>query len=354
MKRKVLCVFSLILFLLIFCTFLSMKIEVEMLTQVEVKTIKDSQIYFGDIELPISVLFKDEYQSHLYEVVEGTGWESGMRIQEIASQQYQVSEETQLVTLSPGQDYSFVLTASRKPSYGELVEIVEDTQTAPDTYLVYYPTGVSEYESIPEAYKLLAQSENALLLAVEKGTFPYFEHRAKNKLREIATSDMRVFSLTAVERLLENLPMLAVLLLMLLVPVILWGYSCFQSRNYSENRVILLINTGIAVVLLCCMPSVLTAIDLPASMLPGDNILEFDHYSREFSIVFGALKILGESVKGTLTMAGAIWKNSLGIFFAGLFCAILVIFIETAITNRRKQHRLRIKRKVKYVGKYVK
>lgn len=74
------CAFSLILFLLIFCAFLSMKIEAEMQTQVEVKSIIASKSYFSNIELPISVLFKDESHTHLYEVVQGTGWEGGMRI----------------------------------------------------------------------------------------------------------------------------------------------------------------------------------------------------------------------------------------------------------------------------------
>ena len=40
MKRSVLCIFSLVLYLLLACTMLSAKIEEEMMPQVEAKTLK--------------------------------------------------------------------------------------------------------------------------------------------------------------------------------------------------------------------------------------------------------------------------------------------------------------------------
>lgn len=347
MKRKVLCVFSLILFLLIFCTFLSMKIEVEMLTQVELKTINGSKIYFGNIELPISVLFKDEYQSHLYEVVEGTGWESGMRIQEIASQQYQVSEESQLVTLSPGQDYSFVLTASRQPSYGELVEIVEDTQTAPDTYLVYYPTGVPEYEGIPESYELLSQSENALLLEVEKGTFPYFEHRAKNELREIATPDMRVFSLTAVEDFLSQLPLLTAVALLLILPVMLWAASCVFS-GWEKGKGVVWLNIALIVLALCVLPQLLEQINLPASLLPSENILDVSYYRTTFGVIFDIFEEL--EMVSSMKMKEAAISQVVGIWRISGGVTGVLIFAETIFLYMKSRKHMK---KKKYVGKYL-
>lgn len=345
MKRKVLCVFSLILFLLIFCTFLSMKIEVEMLTQVEVKTIKASKIYFGNIELPISVLFKDEYQSHLYEVVEGTGWESGMRIQEIASQQYQVSEESQLVTLSPGQDYSFVLTASRQPSYGELVEIVEDTQTAPDTYLVYYPTGVPEYEAIPEGYELLSQGKNTLLLAVENGTFPFFEHRAKSELTEIATADMHVFSLSAVEDFLSQLPLLTAVALLLILPVMLWAASCVFS-GWEKGKGVVCLNIALIVLALCLLPQVLMQIDLPTSLLPTQNILDISFYKPTFSLIFDIFLEL--EMASTLGYKENVFNRAASIGTISAIGTGMLITAETFVIRLRSR-----KPKQKYIGKYL-
>lgn len=347
MKRKVLCVFSLILFLLIFCTFLSMKIEVEMLTQVEVKTINGSKIYFGNIELPISVLFKDEYQSHLYEVVEGTGWESGMRIQEIASQQYQVSEETQLVTLSPGQDYSFVLTASRQPSYGELVEIIEEPETAPDTYLVYYQSGVPEYEVLPEQTVLLAQSENALLLSVEEAVFPFFEHRAKNMLNTINAPDMRVFSLTEVEDFLTQLPLLTLLAILLIVPVMLWAAACIFS-GWDHSRIIVLLNTILIILTLCLLPQLLEQINLPASLLPSDNILDVSYYRTTFGVIFDIFEEL--EMVSSMKMKEAAISQVVGIWRISGGVTGVLIFAET-IFLYMKSHKYM--KKKKYVGKYL-
>lgn len=272
MKRKVLCVFSLILFLLIFCTFLSQKIEVEMLTQVELKTINGSKIYMGDINLPIDALFRDEFQSHLYEVVEGTGWESGTRIQELDNKIYTVDEENQKVTLSPGQDYRFVLTASRQPSYGELVEIIEEPEIGSDTYLVYYPSSVPEYETLPDKTVLLAQSENAILLDVETSEFPFFEHRAKNMLNTINAPDMRVFSLTEVEDFLTQLPLLTLLAILLIVPVMLWAAACIFS-GWDHSRSIVLLNTILIILTLCLLPQLLEQINLSASLLDRKSVV---------------------------------------------------------------------------------
>lgn len=350
MKRKVLCVFSLILFLLIFCTFLSMKIEVEMLTQVEVKTIKASKTYFGNIELPISVLFKDEYQTHLYEVVEGTGWESGMRIQEIASQQYLVSEENQLVTMSPGNDYTFVLTASRQPNYGELVEIVEDIETAPDTYLVYYPNGVPEYESLPAQTALLSQSENTLLLSVEEATFPFFEHRAKNVLTPIGDSGMRVFSLSEAEDFLNQLPLLTMLALLLVVPVMFWAASCIFSC-WDRSRAAVLLNAVLIALALCALPQLLERIDLPASLLPGGNILDWKYYEEEFSLLFGALAQFADAGRDLLLLKANMAADSFRIMWVALLITAAVLIAEGVIIRLAAKPFVH---KKKYAGKYVK
>lgn len=347
MKRKVLCVFSLILFLVIFCTILSQKIEVEMLTQVELKIVKRANVYFGNIELPISALFKDEYQAHLYEVVEGTGWESGTRIQEIDSKMYAVDEENQLVTLSPGQEYRFVLAASRQPSYGELVEIIENPRMASDTYLVYYPTGVPEYESLPDKTVLLAQSENALLLAVESSAFPFFEHRAKNVLNTIQTPDMRVFSLAEVENFLNQLPRLAMLAALLVVPVMLWAAACIFSGR-DKSRIIVLLSAVLIILALCILPQVLSRIDLPASLLPGENILDISYYRTTFGVIFDIFEDFEmvssvQMKEAAISQVARVWAISCGVTGVLILVEAVCIYMKS---------RKRVKKK-KYTGKYL-
>ena len=76
MKRRSLCVICLVLYILISCTILSLKIEKEMLTQVEVLKIKDNGMWGQSVSLPQTVLFEDTKGKHLYELIEGSGWES--------------------------------------------------------------------------------------------------------------------------------------------------------------------------------------------------------------------------------------------------------------------------------------
>ena len=80
MKKTFFCVFFLIFLTLITCTVLSLKIEEEM--TLEVIGYEKRESYDAFIP-PKDMLFTDEEGSHLYEVYQGTGWESGLRAREI-------------------------------------------------------------------------------------------------------------------------------------------------------------------------------------------------------------------------------------------------------------------------------
>lgn len=69
MKRRVLCVISLVLYILIACTILSLQIGKEMLTQVEVLKVKDDGMWGQSVSIPQTVLFEDASGKHLYEPV---------------------------------------------------------------------------------------------------------------------------------------------------------------------------------------------------------------------------------------------------------------------------------------------
>lgn len=113
----------------------------------------------------------------------------------IASTSYTVSAETQLVTLSPGVGYSFVLNAVWQPSYGELVKIIEVPETGPDRYMVCIPHGVTEVKAILEQipFYWLWRSRH----------FPFLT-RGKEVFGDIAGAEMCIFSLTEVENFLEH------------------------------------------------------------------------------------------------------------------------------------------------------
>lgn len=330
MKKKVLCVFSLILYILIACTLLAEKIEVEMMTQAEVWVVKASNSSF-ELKLSTGYLFDEDNGKHLFEIKEGTGWESGMRAEEISSQYWQIdhSSEVPMVKLNSFNDYTFIRTASRVPETGELVEIIEKPESAPDTWLVCYPEGIPEYEKLPTGMELIAQSENALLLSVEQSKYPFFEHRAiGDDLKQMEGSGMRVFSLSTVEAFLEQLLFLAVVLVLLLVPVVLWACSCFLSINPDRNKWLLGCNILLVAAALYFLRSVLGAIDLPAAMLPDDNILNWGHYSDEFRMLFENLKGMGVEAERMIALRGGAVSQALGILGRGGLCAAGGLVLE--------------------------
>ena len=84
MKRKALCFFTFVLYVLAACTVLSHWIEETMMTRAELGPVNTKAAHtFVLRELPERALFRDETGLHLYEVYDGTGWESGKRIREV-------------------------------------------------------------------------------------------------------------------------------------------------------------------------------------------------------------------------------------------------------------------------------
>ena len=85
MKKQALCFGSLILYILIACTIVSAWIEATMMTQVEQGPVNTKAAHEAVTrELPLRSLFADQEGLHLYEIYDGTGWESGKRIREVS------------------------------------------------------------------------------------------------------------------------------------------------------------------------------------------------------------------------------------------------------------------------------
>lgn len=293
MKKKVIYVFSLILYLLIVSTILSQKIEVEMCTQVEISERK----YTGHVGAAFSVstdaLFVDEEGEHLYEIVDGSGWESGSRIQEISDSVWSMGNYGKL-SLPNGRSYCLVESASRQPVEGEMALIVKipgrtkDYVPFTDQYLVYYPGGVPEDFVLPDDSQIIAQSDTAVLLDMSDIVYPFFEQRAKHLSASMENENCRVFSMTEVETFLEQLPKVVALAVCLLLPVVIWIFSGVMVREAFRYKKLLLVNVGIAVIFLCVAIGILGQIDFPASLMPIDNIFDGAHYAQEFSMIEAA------------------------------------------------------------------
>jgi len=363
MKKKVLCIFSLVLYLLVACTILSVKIEDEMMTEIYTYRKSNRGFSAGPAALPMNLLYQVDYQNHVYHLKEGTGWNTGMRVEELADHNYTVGEK--LMLQDTFSDWEFVALASRQPRVGEPVKIIgelgsgdiAELETAPADYLVVYPEAVPDvqmlltpmqmelYEQTPELSDLLpdggsvaARGDRAMVVHLEQAPVVYTANSAGQALSKVELPGWQVYNLADVESFLRQLPLIAVAaVIMLVLPLGLWACGCILSRNDWENRILIRINGGLVAALTVGSVFVLRAIDLPASLLPLDIIFDSTHYNQVFGGIFAAMEDLGSAGGAMLQLAARMARSAMGVLAIGVAVTVLIGLGELLIVQARKR-----------------
>lgn len=340
MKRKVLCAFSLIVWVLTACTILSLKIEEQMTARV----VTASRNAYGSNVLPLESLSYDGTSYHLFEMVDGSGWESGPRARELDSQGYSIVDreydDVQQVMAAPSYNAKLIQFSSRPLRKGELLEELPERESADDVYLAVFPKPVPEFSVLPTSMGLEGRTETALLLSATNAAQPFLEARARDQLYQaaelrpyihpMAAAYTRVYSLRAVEQFMEGVPRLALLLVMLLFPVVLWVGSCVLLRKWDRGGWLIPVNIAIAGLDAVCMACVLGSVALPSSLLPADMIFDFGHYTNEFGQIFDILSAFGDAqiTQSVLHTAETTLRMAVVILSAGFLFAVSVIMAE--------------------------
>lgn len=336
MKRKAVWTFSLVLWALIACTLFSLKIEKLMVPKVTT-TSPSRETH----TMPLDALFTDESGDHLYSVVEGTGWEKGVRAQELVRQgyypgNYQILEDRIYLESSA----AFVHYASKPIRPGDLISVEEGQNTASDHWLAVFPESAPPLDQLSEGVAIEQMSETAYLLAVEDAALPFMEDRA-HSMSGLSQQEGEFYSLGDLKSFLDIVPLLAVGLCLLLVPVLLWGYSGFLLDAPGRKRPLLL-NGCIGAVSLGGLALLLHFLTLPSSLLPQNAIVEFSHYSREFSQIFRALEGFasagGSTARKALAEAATARTLFLAVLGAGLLLFLALLLVERRLLSRRGRH----------------
>lgn len=337
MKRKSLCAFLLIFWLFGVCTLLSAWVEELMTPQAVVVRAEYKRGTSGYV-IPSDCLFYGETCPTLYVTYEGADWEAGIRA-EISTEMYQ--ETKRGLEMSIGND-EYVEYVSKPIQPGDKIKKIRSIRKAPDHWLTVLPKDAPKPEAAGEGISLEQESGRNLLISVENCVQPFMENQAQKLLFKGETqlpADLKIYSLNDTESFLNALPLLAVLLVSLLLPLILWAYSCRLAKHARKNRTALLINGGIAAACFAALPFLLNVIKLPSSLLPKDNIFDYGHYSHEFSQIFGALQ--GFAANGNETAAVALsqarttlWA-SLTIMLSGAALGVGIVVIGTHICRKK-------------------
>lgn len=359
MKKKVICVLCFALFLLAACTMLSGKIEEEMLTQVVLSIVEPKQAGKYNINLPQRYLYLDNEDMdsskislsnfsdisgfHLYQVLEGIGWDEGLRIQEVDETAYFLDVlNMSLSGFDETKGWTFVTDASRRPVIGQKVEIIENEESGTDHYLVFNTDGASGAWKMPSHMSIAAEDGRTLLLTVEKASENMLPDRARRQLGELGTMGCKIYSINAVEQFLNMLPHLALVAAIVLAGLILWIQSMSLLEKDWDTRWILAVNTLLGIALLASLWYTLNRIDLPASLLPPDNILDLKYYQQEFIPIFDALKAfsrnffasanaLGQTGQKTLNLAHRITVQIKAIALTGICLTTLWLSLPAIV-----------------------
>lgn len=282
MKKKALLLFTLIFWLAGACTFLSIKVEEEMIPQV---TATETDRYTGT--LPGDCLIEDENGVHLYKIYEGTGWEAGTRVTEESN--WFPDENGNLVSGDSWGD--FVQYSSKPLKEGEIVEVIRRGDKVEDHWLAVFPEGEMpeiDIESLPSGIEFEESGGNAIQFSVENDMAPFMPGRAKSRIPELAGAT--VYSFNDMYQLLNNFSAIGLLLGILVVVLVLWIFSCVFAKDVRHYKWCLILNLVVGIVLLACIPLVLGQMDLPSSLLPRERITDLGDIANSISEFFSALK----------------------------------------------------------------
>lgn len=323
-----------ILWLLLFSTFFSLRVE--QLMAPDVYAISPNR----QDQAPLDCLFFDENgMPTLYRVHEETGWEEGLRASVIPAQQYTIGMDY-IEDVSSGE--TLIRYASKPPRAGEIVNPIQVRHGRDDCYLSVGSDPLRK--ELPENYSVLAEQGNARLVSVTDAAEIFLPDQAAQELFDMNPSmppQTQVYSLGELEEFTDSLRLLALVFALLLAVAVLWVHSFFLLKDLKRNRTALIFNGSLAAVFLIAVPVLLHILSLPSSLLPTETIVDLGHYRREFSEIFSALRAFtangNESAAAALSQAQTALWASVGILIAGLVLGVAAVLLERFLRRPRKK-----------------
>ena len=269
MKGKTICFFLGTFWLLLICTILSSSIERQMTVKVQVLEPTPSML---EMNAPMQV-YSSEILSggNLYESVEGSEWESGFRAEIVPPELY-ITEGNEIMLSPEGAGLSEKILYRTKELFpGAVVQKIMPIQGKEGLYLTLSPKKEPQLSSMT-------------------GKEPYMENLQKEELGLLP--EERLYSMTELENFSNMFLFLGLLLASLASTLFIWIYSWKLSKNVRKHKTPLLVNGGVLTLLLLGIYKLAAALQLPSSLLPKENILDFGHYIETFGFVLKALEKL--------------------------------------------------------------
>ncbi len=326
MKRWVLWVSVLAAWFLVFSTLFSLRVEQWMVPSVIVAEPREEGF---DTVLTLDCLFDTEEGLSLFAPYEGAAWEAGTRVRIIEPASYQLTQDRIQFRGSLAVAY-----ATKLPRPDALVDVIVTPKWEPDTWLaVAREDTLPEWGALDRRASIQTQTEQEALLALEKAPVPFMEKQAwgmapiarqeddlspwadesgnvdKKAVDWLAVEAARqkpprFYSLNDLSQWTAQMPKMGLGAGLVLAFLVLWGFSWPLARDWRKNSRRLAISALLTVASLGVLAGLLWAIELPSSLLPSTHIVDFGHYTQEFSAIFRALERLAAA--GDVTAADAV------------------------------------------------
>lgn len=315
MKGRKLYFFLGVFWVLVICTILSNSVERQMTVKVQVLETKIT-MYDGD-KLDTKP-YSAEILSNgdLYETGEGSEWETGLRAHVIPPEFYITEKDQVLLADNPG--------------YGETI-LYRTKELCPGTLI----QKTVPYQGKEGLYLALSKEKEPQLFSIT-GKEPYMENLQKEELGLLP--EERLYSMTEMENFSKTFLLLGLLLVLLVNTLLIWIYSWKLSGNVKKNRIPLLVNSGVLSLLLLGIYKLTEAIQLPSSLLPRENILDFGHYGETFGKILNALchlHLSGNVQAGEIlnSFQQNLWLGC-SVIILGIFLCVTFIIIENRIIKK--------------------
>ena len=331
MKRKAICIFALIAYVLLFCTCVAPVVEREMATLAEVKHVKKNTKHNTDIP---SYAYHWADMDGLFQIKEGSGWNTGSRVEEIPKIYYNVSNHYYSnISLHP-ENYDVILSASRVPKVGDRVEEIKLQDSPNEKIIIYCPEGYQEIVDRKDKFTVLGYGEKGILMNTSSSPVPFFESFAAFSLENrLKAESFRVYSYTDAENLLKAMPQVAAYGATLLFAVVVWFGTCHMTKNEQASW-LLWGNAGILGASLLGVILLGRTIDLPASLMPTESIFDLAHYKAEYETMFAALREVGDNGLQNLQIWCSIGAGL--VLLLGIALGVALLFGERKLLQNKK------------------
>lgn len=344
MKRRAYDFSALVIWLLGAVTILSFSVEKWMMPRVFAVTASVNQSGTAYL-LPRETVLFETTGFYLFEIIQDEAAPSKTIVQEKGID-LQLSDGTSKKVQSTQKlAGKYVRFSSKALRPGDAV-IVEKSQPKHSDFWIAFSSG----GTLPQEVSREATTGDANLLYIENTPQYFMEDQAKSLFLSddnTLPEGLTVYSLSEIGRFLEAVPSLAGILSLLLLALILWAYSFCLSKNAEKHRTALFINCALGAALLAGIALLLSRIDLPSSLLPQENILDFGHYAAEFSQILAALQSFAaqgnQIAANALSQAQtALWASP-AIVLGGAALGVAIVLLEREVGKRRNSLHLKLK-----------